>query len=304
MLCANVCAARFITKHKKPGLYRVHEAPDSEKVDFLAEFLARFGIGLQYENSVKPADYQRVADQLRARKNGRVLQMSLLRSMNQAVYQMQNEGHFGLGYPEYTHFTSPIRRYPDLLTHRLIKSVIHGRTPSKVAPRLGKASKQVFYPYEAEQMLELGAHTSFTERRADAAVYEVLEWIKCDYISDRVGDILEGVITAVTRFGFFVELNDIFVEGLVHISTLVGDYFHYDQSTQCLVGERTQMVYGMGDSVQVQISRVNVDERKFDFELVYHSPLVTRRKIRKKPTKRSKSKARAKKGDRKRRGRR
>lgn len=300
MLCANVCAARFITRHEKPGLYRVHEPPEVEKVENLAEFLARFGIAMKYENNVTPADYQSIVEQLRARKNGRVLQMSLLRSMNQAVYQMQNKGHFGLGYAEYTHFTSPIRRYPDLLTHRLIKSVIHGRQASKVALRIGKAKQQEFYPYEPADILAFGENTSFTERRAEAAVYEVLEWIKCDYISDRVGDILEGIITAVTRFGFFVELNDIFVEGLVHISTLVGDYYHYDQPTQCLIGERSQLVYAMGDSVQVQISRVDVDERKIDFEMISHSPLVSH----KARGNRHKADRRRKRGGKKSRGRR
>jgi len=299
MLCANVCAARFVTKNKKPGLYRVHERPETEKVEYLVEFLSRFGVSLNYQNTIKPSDYQAVINQLRDKKNGRVLQMSLLRSMNQAVYQMQNEGHFGLGYPEYTHFTSPIRRYPDLLTHRLIKSVIHSRIKSNVALRLGKPKKTIFYPYDEEQVTTLGEHTSFTERRAEAAVYEVLEWIKCDYISDRVGDILEGVITGVTKFGFFVELNDVFVEGLVHISTLVGDYYHYDQATQCLIGERSNQVFCMGDMAEVQIARVNVDERKVDFELIYHSSLVKRQKSsRARFRKQAKRKAKPKSGNR------
>jgi ribonuclease R len=211
--------------------------------------------------------------------------MALLRSMNQAVYQVPNEGHFGLGYTEYTHFTSPIRRFPDLLTHRYIKSVIHSREKSDSALRVGKINKTNFYPYDTEQVVTFGAQTSFTERRAESAVYEVLEWIKCDYISDRVGDILDGVITGVTKFGFFVELDRIFVEGLVHISTLVGDYYNYDQSTQCLTGERTHLTYGMGDTVQVQIVRVNVDERKVDFELISHSSLVSRRSTNKKQSK-------------------
>jgi len=245
---------------------------------------------LKVEDTIKSSDYQRAANQLRDKKNGHVLQMALLRSMNRAVYQCNNEGHFGLGYPEYTHFTSPIRRYPDLLTHRYIKSVIHSRTKTEMALRVGKINKTKFYPYELEQVLTFGEQTSFTERRADSAVYEVLEWIKCDYVSDRVGDILDGVITGVTKFGFFVELNRIFVEGLVHISTLVGDYYQFDQSSQCLIGERTQLVYGMGDTVQVQISRVNVDERKIDFELIYHSPLVSRRKAKSKKPGKPKSK--------------
>jgi ribonuclease R len=256
-------------------------------------------------DELTPKDYQQVSERLRELKNGRVLQISLLRSMNQAVYSIENEGHFGLAYQEYTHFTSPIRRYPDLLTHRLIKSVIHSNNEDKTTLRLGSASKNNFYPYDKAQMVNLGVQTSYTERRAEAAVYEVLEWIKCDYVSDRVGDILEGVITGVTKFGFFVELNDIFVEGLVHISTLKGDYYQYDQGAQCLVGERTNEVYGMGDGVQAQISRVNVDERKIDFELVSHSPLArkapTGKSFDKKPGRnRSKKSDVAKKTDSKR----
>ncbi len=289
MLSANVCAARFIARHGKPGLYRVHEVPAEEKIEYLREFLGRFGIPLRDGLVPTPKDFQAVIDQLRGRKNGHVLQMAVLRSMNQAVYQPVNKGHFGLNFPEYTHFTSPIRRYPDLLVHRLIKSVIHSRLETAAVVRVGVPKKTNFYPYEMEEVIAMGEHTSFAERRADAAVYDVLEWIKCDYVSDRVGDILEGVITGVAKFGFFVELTDIYVEGLVHVSTLGGDYYQYDQGSQCLVGERTRQVYGLGDAVSVQISRVNVDERKIDFELTSHSPLTGRRKsgkdkARKKPS--------------------
>ncbi|MBV1876279.1 MAG: ribonuclease R [Pseudomonadales bacterium] len=274
MLCANVSAARLISKLELPGLYRVHEPPTTEKVEQLLAFLGLFGIGLDYQGTIQPADYQLLMQQLRDKQYGPALQMSLLRSMNQAVYQVENSGHFGLGYAAYTHFTSPIRRYPDLLTHRLIKSVIHSRTKSKWVDRPGKASKVNYYPYETEQVVEFGLNTSMTERRAESAVYEVLEWIKCDYISDRVGEIQAGVITGVTKFGFFVELSEIFVEGLVHISTLASDYFRYDPQTQCLQGERTQLTYSMGDTVQVQVVRVNVDERKIDFELISHTALL------------------------------
>jgi len=297
MLCANVSAARFIAKHGKPGLYRVHERPDAEKVEYLREFLGRFGIELGGGEMPSPADYQAVIEQLRDKKNGHVLQMSLLRSMTQAVYQAENKGHFGLNYPEYAHFTSPIRRYPDLLVHRLVKSVIHGREKSDLVERFGKPAKQQFYPYEAQEVVMFGEHCSFAERRADTAVYDVLEWIKCDYVSDRVGDIVDGVITGVAKFGLFVELIDVFVEGLVHVSTLAGDYYEYDQNSQCLVGERTKRVYGMGDSVSVQIARVDVDERKVDFELVSHSPLSSRR-----VSKRRGTKARKEQRDRKSRG--
>lgn len=288
MLCANVCAARFITRHKKPGLFRVHEPPDAEKTEYLREFLSGFGIVLGGGDIPTPQDYQAVIDRLRSKKNGHVLQVALLRSMNQAVYQPDNKGHFGLNYTEYTHFTSPIRRYPDLLVHRLIKSVIHSRIKSTAVQRTGKPSAITFYPYEMEEVLMLGDRCSFTERRADQAVYDVLEWIKCNYVSGRVGDILEGVVTGVAKFGFFVELSDLFVEGLVHVSTLSGDYYAYDQGSQTLVGERSRTTYGMGDVVSVQIARVNVDERKVDFELISHTPLAGKRlpsKARKKSSK-------------------
>ncbi len=276
MLCANVCAARFIARHNKPGLFRVHEPPDEEKVGYLGEFLAGFGINVR-DGLSTPASFQSVVDRLRGRKNGHVLQMALLRSMNQAVYQPENKGHFGLNYREYTHFTSPIRRYPDLLTHRYIKSVIHSRIRTNAVYRVAPPDRRNWYPYDTAQVLELGEHTSYAERRADQAVYDVLEWIKCNYISDRVGDIVDGVITGVAKFGFFVELTDIFVEGLVHVSTLAGDYYGYDQSSQCLIGERSRTIYGLGDAVSVQIARVDVDERKIDFELVTHSPLGSRK---------------------------
>jgi ribonuclease R len=278
MLCANVSAARFIVKHGKPGLFRVHEPPTAEKADQLRGFLSRFDVSLEEGDRPTTHDYQEVISQLREKKNSHVLQMALLRSMNQAVYQPENKGHFGLGYKEYAHFTSPIRRFPDLLMHRLIKSVIHSRTLSDWILRFGKSSKASYYPYEKLEVMALGEHTSFVERRADAAVYEVLEWIKCDYMSDRVGDIHDGVITGVAKFGFFVELVDVFVEGLIHVSTLAGDYYQYDQPSQTLVGERTGATYGMGDTVSVQVARVNVTERKMDFELISHTPLTSRRK--------------------------
>jgi ribonuclease R len=287
MLCANVCAARFIGKHDKPGLFRVHEPPREEKVEYLRDFLSRFGIELNADEEITPADYQAVVQQLRGRENGHVLQMALLRSMNQAVYQVKNEGHFGLGYSEYTHFTSPIRRYPDLLTHRYIKSIIHSADENNLVARRGKPSKRNYYPYSMEQVLAYGEQTSFAERRANSAVYEVLEWIKCDYVSNRLGDVVEGVITGTAKFGFFVELSDVFVEGLVHISALSGDYFHYDQAAQCLVGEKSGRVYGLGDIVEVRVAKVNVDERKVDFELMSHRPLADRKKekARKSPDK-------------------
>lgn len=290
MLCANVCAARFIDRQKIPGLYRVHEKPEQEKIEFLKEFLQTFGIDIG-RGTIE--DYQLAINQLKHQKNSQVLQVALLRSMQQAVYQPENRGHFGLGYSHYAHFTSPIRRYPDLLVHRLIKSVIHSSRLCKTVRRFGRAPKKNgYYPYDLEAVVQQGEHVSFAERRADDAVYEVLEWVKCDYLSDHVGDDFQGVISAVTRFGFFVQLDELLVEGLVHVSTLTGDYYHFDIGEQRLVGERTSSAFGLGDVVTVQVARVDVDERKVDLELLTHSPIRRSRK-RKKTQGRKKGKERS-----------
>ena len=278
MLCANVCAAKLVSKLELPGLFRVHEKPEEEKIEYLAEFLESFGIAL---GAGTPRDYQNAIRQLREKKNGQVLQIALLRSMQQAVYHPENKGHFGLGYSHYTHFTSPIRRYPDLLVHRLIKSAIHSDFDCAEVRRFGKPRKTNFYPYEEHTVISQGEHLSFAERRADDAVYEVLDWVKCDYLSDHVGDDFDGTISAVAKFGFFVQLEGVLVEGLVHVSTLVGDYYQFDRGGQCLVGERGNESFGLGDVVTVQVARVDVDERKVDLELLSHSPIA-----RKKPKKR------------------
>ncbi len=301
MLCANVCAARLIARSGKPGLYRVHEKPEAEKIAFLKEFLATFGIDL---GDGGPADYQAAVDALRQLQNGQVLQIALLRSMQQAVYQPENLGHFGLGYSHYAHFTSPIRRYPDLLVHRLIKSLIHAEQPIKEVRTFGKPKRTSFYPYDTEAVVTLGEQTSYTERRADDAVYEVLEWVKCDYLSEHVGGDFEGIISAVTKFGFFVQLESVLVEGLVHVSTLSGDYYHYEMGDQSLVGERTGTSFGLGDLVSVQVARVDVDERKVDLELLTHSPIRRKRRPAKKPVKKSAKKRPDKRGSRRRRSKR
>ena len=284
MLCANVCTAMLVDLQDRPSLFRVHEPPAIEKLKTLESFLSQFGIHFKVGEDVQPVDLQGISAQLQKQQNGHVLQMALLRSMNQAVYQPENKGHFGLAYDAYAHFTSPIRRYPDLLTHRLLKAAI--ASEEKHTLKLGPKSKKKNqdYPYDMAQVVELGEQTSFTERRADSAVYEVLEYLKCDYISDRVGDVLPGVVTGVAKFGLFVELTGIYVEGLVHVSSLMGDYYRFDQETQTLSGERTGEVYGMGDVVEAQIVRVNVDERKIDFELVSHNSIGNRVR-RKKQTK-------------------
>jgi len=278
MLCANVCAARFMQQLSLPGLYRVHEKPSEEKLAFLRKFLDTLGINLS-EGSPTPGELQRVLDELRNRKNGHILQLSVLRSLSQAVYQVQNVGHYGLNYPNYTHFTSPIRRYPDLLTHRLIKSVIHSELPTDLVRRQSSLSVNEF-AYEPDQLQTLASHCSTTERRAETAVYQVIEWMKCEYMAKKIGDTEPGVITHVTNFGFFVQLEELYVEGLVHVSNLSNDYYVFDQEGQCLVGEHGGLSFGIGDDVTVQIARVSVDEQKIDFDLISHQGMKRRRKRR------------------------
>lgn len=274
MLCANVCAARFMDSLGIAGLYRVHRRPESEKTDYLRIYLNSVGISLP-EGIPTPSEFQHALNILRSKPNGHILQIAVLRALSQAVYQVKNEGHFGLNYPMYTHFTSPIRRYPDLLTHRLIKSVIHSRKKTDLVRRFGAPSKPE-YDCEPDRLHALGNQCSRTERRAETAVYEILEWMKCEYMDGKVGDIEPGVIIGVTGFGLFIELSDVLIEGLVHVSTLIDDYYHFDQGEQRLVGEKNGLVFGIGDNVSVQVARVSVDERKIDFELISHDPLEHR----------------------------
>jgi len=186
------------------------------------------------------------------------------------VYQVENNGHFGLGYDAYTHFTSPIRRYPDLLIHRAIRSVIRSEQPSVHVQRVDGARnipREQIYPYDVQAMIMLGEHSSLAERRADEATRDVVSWLKCEYLSDHVGSIYPGVISAVTGFGVFVELKDIYVDGLVHITALPQDYYRFDAARHRLVGERTRQVFGLGDELTVKVVRVSLDERKIDFEM-------------------------------------
>ncbi len=281
MLCANVCAARFMHQLELAGMYRVHERPDEEKLSNLRKFLGSIGINLT-EDLPSPGELQTVLDQLRDKPNGHILQLAVLRSLSQAVYQTYNVGHYGLNFAMYTHFTSPIRRYPDLMTHRLIKSVIYGSNRKNSVRRFG-AKKRPEYDYDSDSLEFIAERCSSTERRAETAVYEVLEWMKCEYLAGKVGDTAPGVITHVTSFGFFVQLTELYVEGLVHVSNLINDYYEFDQDQQCLIGEHIGISFGIGDSVSVQIARVDVDEQKVDFELVFHDPL--RRRARNKPGK-------------------
>ncbi|MBT8420896.1 MAG: ribonuclease R [Gammaproteobacteria bacterium] len=254
MIAANVVAAKFLRKHKIPGLYRVHDGPTAEKLDDLRTFLRELGLRLSGGEQPDPGHYAALLKRAAKRPDTHMIQTVLLRSLSQAIYSRQNTGHFGLSHENYTHFTSPIRRYPDLLVHRAIRHLIRHGTRSG-------------FEMEAETLEGLGAHCSFTERRADEATRDVMDRLKCDYIADKVGDVFPGIITSVTSFGLFVELNGIYVEGLVHVTALGNDYYHFDPIHHRLQGERTRHTYRLADTLTVRVVRVNSDQRKIDFEL-------------------------------------
>lgn len=256
MISANIAAARFLARKKIPYLIRKHEGPTPEKLADLHTFLGKVGLRLSGGDKPEPRDYYQVLDAITGRPDEHLIQTVLLRSLTQAVYSPETEqGHFGLALEAYTHFTSPIRRYPDLLIHRAIRHVLEGRKKDEFA-------------YSQNDMQVMGEHCSHTERRADDATRGVIAWLKCEYMLDKLGEEFAGIISAVTSFGFFVELRNIFVEGLVHISSLDKDYFHYDPTTLSLTGNRTGTQYRLGDSVNVIVARVDLDERKIDLELV------------------------------------
>jgi ribonuclease R len=250
MLAANVCAAGFLHEHHHPVLYRVHQGPTPEKLEALREFMKEFGLGLTGDDEPQAADYSKLLKKIKGRPDAGLLQTVMLRSLRQAKYEPENIGHFGLGYEAYAHFTSPIRRYPDLLVHRAIKAVLQGKQ---------------YKP--AQKWAELGIHCSMTERRADDATRDVEAWLKCFYMRDHLGSVFTGSVSSVTSFGMFVSLDDLYVEGLVHISELGKDYFHYDAAKHHLLGERTGQSYRLGDRVEVRVVKVDMESTKIDFVL-------------------------------------
>jgi ribonuclease R len=270
MLAANVATAEFLKKHEIPALYRVHDGPPPERLEKLRAFLGELGLSLHKgKDGPSPKDYQALLETIKDRPDFHLIQTVMLRSLSQAVYSSDNNGHFGLNYEAYTHFTSPIRRYPDLLTHRAIRSVIRSKQDTPHVRRAGGATipKARIYPYDEAALEQLGEQCSMSERRADEATRDVVNWLKCEFMKDRVGEVFPGVITAVTGFGLFVELTDIFVEGLVHVTALPGDYYHFDPVHHRLAGERTGRSFRLGDTVEVRVMRVDLDERKIDFEM-------------------------------------
>ncbi len=261
MLSANVACARFLKKYKLPGLYRNHEGPPEEKLADLKVFLNELGLPLGGGTKPQPLDFAALLRSIQKRPDANIIQMVLLRSLSQAVYSKDNIGHFGLAYPAYCHFTSPIRRYPDLLVHRQIRMVLRGQWTEK---KIEEANTEAFQ----ESLVKLGDHTSTTERRADDATRDAVRWLKCQYIQKHLGEEFDGVISGVTRFGFFVELKDIYIDGLVHVTSLRNDYYYFDSIHHRLVGERSGIEYKLGGSVKVKVIKVDVDDRKIDFELL------------------------------------
>ena len=281
MLAANVCAADFISGARHPALFRVHEGPTPEKRLALQNYLRALGLGLTLSEEPTPGDFQAIARATRDRADAAQIHQMLLRSMQQALYTPMNMGHFGLAYPAYAHFTSPIRRYPDLLVHRVIKALLSGRTyglvppgasavaspgrkgPARPRPSLGASASEDLATWEIA-----GAHTSACERRADEASRDVEAWLKCRFMREHLGEEYVGTVASVAGFGLFVVLDGLHVEGLVHITELGGEYWRFDEVRQELRGERSGMRYAAGSRVRVQVSRVDLDARKIDFRLV------------------------------------
>lgn len=255
MVAANVSAAKFLLQNKLPALYRVHETPSDEKLSNLREFLGELGLMLGGGDEPQPAHYASLLNTARKRPDGHLLQTVMLRSLKQAIYSPDNVGHFGLALDAYAHFTSPIRRYPDLLVHRAIRHLIVG-------------NKKTNWRYSNDEMVQLGDHCSMTSRRADEATRDVSDWLKCEFMQDRVGEVYEGNISGVTGFGLFIELSEIYIEGLVHVTSLSNDYYQFDATGHRLTGERSRKVYRLGDKVNVKVVRVDLDEKKIDLEIV------------------------------------
>ena len=275
MLAANVCSADFIARAKHPSLYRVHEGPTPEKRTLLQNYLKALGLGLSVSEEPHPKEYQAIAAATKDRPDAQQIHTMLLRSMQQAIYTGTNAGHFGLAYEAYTHFTSPIRRYPDLLVHRVIKALLTGKRyhllsgKFEEAPKVRQAGKARHAPnQEMEHWEGAGAHCSANERRADEASRDVEAWLKCRYMREHLGEEFSGTVSAVTGFGLFVTLDSLYVEGLVHITELGGEYYRFDEVRQELRGERSGIRYAIGARVRVQVSRVDLDGRRIDFRMV------------------------------------
>ena len=299
MLAANVCSAEFIAQSKQPGLFRVHEGPTPEKQEILRGYLKVMGVSQTISDRPTPGEFQHIAQATKDRPDAQQIHTMLLRSMQQAIYTPINSGHFGLAFDAYTHFTSPIRRYPDLLVHRVIKSILkdgryelpklptpgeaHAKLEKRLAARAGLGKDQAPQRKPSADVLAwqaAGLHCSANERRADEASRDVEAWLKCKYMREHLGEEFSGVVSSVTSFGVFVTLDAMFVEGLIHITELGGEYFRFDEARQELRGERTGIRYSLGSRVQVQVSRVDLDGRRIDFRLVRDADDPNQRTLR------------------------
>jgi ribonuclease R len=292
MLAANVCAADFVHRHQHPALYRIHAGPTEEKLNQLRTFLKQLGLSLGGGNAPAAADYAELMEKIHGRPDAVLLQTMLLRSMQQAVYSPENIGHFGLSYQAYAHFTSPIRRYPDLLTHRAIKAILQGKryhpkgietetlntnlspTARKLLAR-DRASGKPRTEADLAIWESLGIHCSANERRADEASRDVEAWLKCYFVRDKLGEEFTGTISGVASFGIFVQLDALYIEGMVHVTDLGADYFQYDEARHELRGQRTGIRYQLTDRVTVQVSRVDLDARRIDLRLVHQPDIHT-----------------------------
>lgn len=274
MILANVATAQFVEQHNMPGLFRVHDKPSEDKFNNFVSYIAELGLQFSRSHSEdglpEPKDYTHILELVQGRPDQELIQTMLLRSMKQAVYQSENIGHFGLALSSYSHFTSPIRRYPDLVIHRVIKAILQAQANND--------ANDGCYSYDDQAMTELGEHCSMTERRADDATRDVADWLKCEFMQDHVGDTFTGVISTVTNFGLFVRLSDLHIEGLVHITSLGRDFYHFDDVRMCLSGEKTGNKFHVGDVLEVQVAAVNLDEKKIDLILSGENAVISRAK--------------------------
>lgn len=255
MIAANVEAAKFLKQHKIAGLYRIHPKPDTDRFNDLRLYLTSLGLKVPHPDHVEPRHFTQIIEQVKERPDSAAITMAMLRSLTHAAYSPANVGHFGLALPSYAHFTSPIRRYPDLLVHRAIRHIIRGGKPGK-------------YDYSAKEMERLGAITSAHEKRAEEATRDVEAWLKCQYMEGHLGEEFDGVITGVTNFGLFVQITELMTDGLVHVTSLANDYYKYDAGSQRLVGERSGHTYHLGAEMRIRVQRVDMETRKIDFRPV------------------------------------
>ncbi|MDF1638672.1 ribonuclease R [Alcanivorax jadensis] len=276
MLAANICSAKLLEKAGVPALFRNHEPPKEERLSKLQQFLGGLGLSLGWsEGAPRPHVYQDLREQILDRPDRNVIQTMMLRSMTQAKYEAENKGHFGLAYKAYTHFTSPIRRYPDLLVHRAIRFLIRSEAePNHVdnPGKLPKIPREKIIPYSQADMVAIGEQCSMTERRADDATRDVVSWLKCQFMESHIGDVFEGVISGVANFGLFIQLNELHIDGLVHVANLDSDYYHFDEVNLTLTGESSGRKFGLGDAVTVRVAAVHTEDRKIDLQLESSTP--------------------------------